>query len=127
MVAPGSPRARERAGDPQQPAWLQVGVDEFLGGSLVDHPPGAKDADMVGDALDVGQDVAGENDGAAAAHPGDQREHFGPPGRVQGRGGLVEDQQLRVTHQGAGQPEPLGHAPGEPADPPAGRAGEACG
>jgi hypothetical protein len=60
------------AGDPQQPAGPQVGVDEFLGGALVEQVPGAQDANVAGDALDVGQDVAGEDDGAPAAQAGDE-------------------------------------------------------
>jgi len=99
------------ADDAQQPPGPQVGVDELLGGALVEQAPGAEDADVVGDALDVGQDVAGEDDGAPAPQLGDEGEYLGPPGWVQGRGGLVEDQQARVADQGAGQPEPLGHAP----------------
>jgi hypothetical protein len=83
---------------------------------LVEQPAGAQDADLVGDSLHVGQDVAGEDDGAPAAQAGDKGEHLGPPSWVQRGGGLVQDQQPGIAGQGAGQPEPLGHAPGEPAD-----------
>jgi hypothetical protein len=71
---PGGPRLRPDcgkrrcgvAGDPQQPPGPQVGVDELLGGALIDQPPGAEDANVAGDPLHVGQDVAGEDDGAPA-------------------------------------------------------------
>jgi len=104
-------------GDADRPPGFEVGVDEFLGRALIQEPAVAQDADMVGDSLHIGQDVAGEDDGAAAAHRGDQAEDLCPAGRVKGRGRLVEDQESRVARQCAGQPEPLHHSAGKAAHP----------
>jgi len=65
------------AGDADQPARLQVGVDELPGAALAEQAAIAQDAHLVGDPLHVGQDVAGEDDGPAAAHGGDRVEHLG--------------------------------------------------
>jgi hypothetical protein len=70
----------------------------------VEQPAAAQHADLVGDPLDVGQDVAGGDDGPPSPHGGDQVQDLRPPGRVEGRGGLVEDQQLgEPTTSGRGR------------------------
>src|SRR6185369_1688584 len=61
-----------RCGQPEDPARVQVFVDQLSGGSLVEQAPVAQDADVVGDALNVGQDVAGEDDGPLPTHAGHQ-------------------------------------------------------
>jgi hypothetical protein len=66
---------------------------------------------VVGDDLDLVQQVRGQQHRAAAcgevlqqpAHPVD-------PGRVQAVGRLVEHQHLRLADQGVRDPEPLPHA-----------------
>src|ERR1035441_6299271 len=72
----------------------------------------AADHDDVIDGLgDLGQDVAGDQDGAALC--GQRAEQIPQPPdalRVQAVGGLVEHQDLRVAEQGGGQAEPLPHA-----------------
>src|SRR5690348_12889459 len=60
-LGPGGPRLAGQCrghrvrvtGDADQPAWLQVGVDEVLGGPLVEQPAIAQDAHLVGDLLHV--------------------------------------------------------------------------
>ena len=97
----------------------------MLGRALVEQASVAENADLVGHPLHVVKDVAGEDDGAPAAQPGDQVQDVGAASRVECRRGFVEQQELRVTDQGAGQAEPLGHTARETADPSVGRVGEA--
>jgi hypothetical protein len=81
----------------------------------------ADDDHLVGDQLDLVEQVARQQDGAAArgvraqqvAHPADA-------GRVEPVGGLVEDQHGRVAEQGVGDPQPLAHAEGVVAHAPPG-------
>ncbi len=75
------------------------------------------DGDRVADPLDIRQDVAGEHHRHLAAQPGDQVQHFIAPGRVEGAGGLVQQQHRRVVHQGLGDPQPLDHPARKAANP----------
>ena len=75
------------------------------------QPPAADDRHGVGDLLDLGQDVAGDQDGAAlVGQPAHRAADLVDPGRVQAVGRLVEDQQLRFLEQGGGDGQPLLHA-----------------
>ena len=103
------------AGDPDQPARAQMRVDQRLRRALVEQPSVAQDAHLVGHPLHVVQDVTGEDHRPAAPHARHQRQQFGTAGGVERGGGLVQDEQFRVADQRAGEPEPLGHAPGESA------------
>ncbi len=68
------------------------------------------DHDVVGDDLDLVQEMGGEQDGAAlVGEAAEQVTHPSDPGRVQPVGRLIEDQDLRVAEQGGGDAEPLTH------------------
>ena len=94
-------RAHEHAGAGEQ----------LLARAVGDDPAVADDQQVVGDRLDLQQQVRGEQHGAAAvgevaqqaAHPADAL-------GVEAVGGLVEDQHLRVAEQRVREPEPLAHA-----------------
>ena len=100
--------ARERAGPGEQ----------LVLGALGDDLAVADDDDLVGDALDLVEQVRAEQHGAAlvgvaaqqVAHPADA-------GRVETVGRLVEDEHLGVAEQRVGDAEPLAHAEGVVAHP----------
>jgi hypothetical protein len=94
-------------------------------GGLGDEPTPVQDDDAVDGLGDLGEDVAGNEDGPSlagqAAQQGPQPvDAFG----VEAVGGFVEDEDLRVAHQRGGESEPLAHPEGELPDPAIGRAGE---
>ena len=64
---------------------------------------------MVADLLDLAQQVRADDDRHAelGAGPTDQVEHLVAPCRVQAIRGLVEQEELRVVHQGLGELDPL--------------------
>jgi hypothetical protein len=82
-----------------------VGLDNASGraqqlgrGALRLDLPVADDHDPVGDGLDLGQQVRGEQDGPAAV--GEVAQHPAHPAHalgVEAVGGLVEDEHLRVA------------------------------
>jgi hypothetical protein len=75
------------------------------------------DHHVVDGRLDLGEHVAGHEHGAAL--PGQVAKQVAEPHdalRVEAVGGLVEDQDARVTQQRSGESEPLPHAEGEAAD-----------
>ena len=79
--------------------------------ALGDDPAAADEDHLVGDQLDLVEQVAGEQHGAAAVGvPLEQAAHPPDAGRVEAVGGLVEDQHRRVAEQGVGDAEPLPHA-----------------
>ena len=83
------------------------------------------DHDLVDQLLDLGQDVAGDQDGAAlAGEVSQQLAHPGDALGVQAVGGLVKHQDAGVAEQRGGQGEALTHAEGVAADRPVGRAAE---
>ena len=93
-------------------------------GGLGDQPPGGDDHHLVDGLGDLGQDMAGDQHGAAlvgqlAQEPAQPVDAFG----VQAVGRLVQDQHLGVAEQGGGQAQALAHAQREATDPPAGRLG----
>ena len=74
-------------------------------------PAVVDDDDVVGGLGDLGEDVAGDQDGPPFG--GQAAEQVAQPPdalRIQAVGGLVEDQHGRVAEQGGGQAEPLPHA-----------------
>ena len=87
------------------------GLQELRLAALRDDPAVADHDEVVGDHLDLVQQVRREQHGAAlvgvvaeqVAHPADA-------GRVESVGRLVEDQHLRVADQRGGDPEALPHA-----------------
>ena len=72
------------------------------------------DPDVVGQQGDLGEDVAGDQDGLApfVAQRPDEVPHLGNADGVQAVDGLVQDQQLRVVHHRQGDGQPLFHAQG---------------
>ena len=82
-----------------------AGLQELLLGALGDDPALSDQHQVVGDLLDLVEQVGGEQHGAASlgvlleqpAHPVDA-------GRVEAVGGLVEDQDARVTEECMGDP-----------------------
>ena len=83
------------------------------------HDLAAADEDhLVGDLLDLVEQVAGQQHGAAAVGVAlEQTTHPADAGRVEAVGRLVEDQHGRVAEQGVGDAEPLLHAEGVVAQP----------
>ena len=95
-------------------------------GALVDDAPGVDDRDAVAQFLHLGQLVAGEQHGDPVfGEAANQLAHVAHPGRVEARGGLVEDQQARPAQQRGGDPQALAHAVRVAARPGARRAGSA--
>ena len=89
---------------------------------MVQQPSLPQDADVVGDSLHVGEDVAGEHHRGRRPHGVDELEDLRATRGVEGGGGFVEDHQLRAGDQSAGQAQPLRHPAGEAANPPVGGA-----
>ena len=101
--------------DPQDPGALH----QLLDGAGHDQPPGVDHHDVVADPLDVVEQVGGEQDrDAEGGQAADEVEHLLPAHRVEAGGGLVEQDQLGVGHQGLGQLGALAHAGREAADRP---------
>src|SRR5579875_900018 len=80
---------------------------------LGQEPPLGHHRGVGADLLDLGQQVAGEEDGGAVGGqlPDQVADLPGPLG-VHPVGRLVEDQQVTGAHKGRGQPEALAHAEG---------------
>ena len=80
--------------------------------------PVADDDEVVGDDLDLVQQVRGQQDGAAAVGVvAEQVAHPPDAGRVEAVGRLVEDEDLGVAEQRVGDAQPLPHAEGVVAEP----------
>jgi hypothetical protein len=79
--------------------------------------PVVDDADDVADLLHVGEDVGRQQHGLGVGEPADEVEDLAAAGRVERRGRLVEEEHLGVADEAGGEPEPLEHPAGEPADP----------
>ncbi len=94
------------------------GLEQLVLGAL-GHDAALADHDqVVGDDLDLVEEVAGEQHGAALVGvPAEQVAHPADAGRVEAVGGLVEDQHLRVADEGGRDAEALAHAEGVVADP----------
>ena len=96
------------------------GLRQQLGaGALRLDPAAADDHHPVGDGLDLGQQVRGQQHRApAVGEAAQQSAHPAHALRIEAVGGLVEDQHLRVAEQRVGEPEALAHAERVLADPP---------
>ena len=121
--APGRP-ATSAAGQGGDVAGAdeRAGGGEQLGlGALGDDPAVADHDQVVGDDLDLVQQVRGEQHGAAVVGvPAEQVAHPADAGRVEAVGRLVEDQHLGVADQRGRDAEPLAHAERVVAHPAAG-------
>ena len=80
---------------------------QLLLGPLGDDLAVLDDQQAVAGLADLGQDVAGEQDGVLAAQRLDGRAHLDDLHRVEPAGRLVEDQQLRLVHQRLGHADAL--------------------
>ena len=79
-------------------------------GALVDDAARVDDGDAVAQFLDLGQLVAGEQDGhALLGQAPDQLAHVAHAGGVEAGGGLVEDQEARPAQQRGGDAKALAH------------------
>ena len=89
--------------------------------ALGDDPARLQDGDALAELLDLGQDVARQEDrDPVACEPGDQLADVDDAVRVEAVRGLVEDHQLRPPEERRGDPEPLAHAGREPSRLPLG-------
>ena len=119
MRAPAAASARWRATDVRGaddgPGRLQqVGL-----GALADDPPLPDHHDVVGDDLDLGQQVGGQQDGAPVVGVvAEQVAHPADAGRVETVRRLVQDEHRRVADQGGGDAETLTHPERVVAHPP---------
>ncbi len=86
---------------------------QLLERALADEPARGEDADPVAHRLDLVEQVAGQQDGQAAlvGQPPEQVQDLDHAERVDGRGRLVEDEQVGVLDQGVGDAQALEHAP----------------
>ena len=72
--------------------------------------PAVDDRDAGAQLLELGQDVAADDDGLAhRAQLAEQLAQLDPGARVEARGRLVEQQHLRIVDQRVGQAQPLLH------------------
>ena len=106
------------------PLGAAVARPELVDAGLLHDPAAGEHRHGVADALDVGEDVRGEEDGGAAGERRDHLEHLAAPDRVERAGRLVEQQQARRVDQRLGDAEALLHAARVAADL-GGHAGEA--
>ncbi len=83
--------------------------------ALQGDAPRVDEEHLIGDELGILGVVRDHQHGDAllAGKAGDLRQHLPPQGRIEGREGLVQQQQRPAPHQGAGQPHPLLLAAGE--------------
>ena len=93
------PTIAEQAGEPSD-------------GPLPDEPAGGEDPDPIADGLDLGQEVAREQDGQAALvdEGAEEVEDLDHPERVDGGRRLIEDEDVGRLHQRVGDAEALLHA-----------------
>ena len=84
------------------------------------QPPGIDRHEEVADALDLAEQVAGDDDRdpELRAGPLDEREHLVATGRIEAVGRLVEQQQSRPVDERLGELDPLLHPGRIPADRP---------
>ena len=89
---------------------------EVLGGVLGHHPALVDDHHPPAGHLHLGQDVGGEHDRVLASQALDQLAGLDDLLGVEARGGLVEDEHVRVVEDGLGEAHPLAVALRELAD-----------
>src|SRR4051812_20120739 len=79
--------------------------------AVVDDPPAADDRHPVAELLDLGEEVAREeNRDPLFREPPHHVAHVAHAGRIEAGGGLVEQQEPRFADQRRGEAEPLAHA-----------------
>ena len=79
--------------------------------ALVDDPALAHDRHPVAHVLHLGEQMAGEQHGhALVGEAADEQAHVAHARRVEPGRGLVEQQQLGITQERGGDPQPLAHA-----------------
>ena len=114
----GGPRAPARASTSAARTKVPAACQQLGLGALGDDPAVADHDQVVGDDLDLVQQVRGEQHGAALVGvAAEQVAHPADAGRVEAVGRLVEDQHLGVADQGGRDAEPLAHAERVVADP----------
>ena len=86
--------------------------EQLLGRCRADEAPLVEDRDVIGDALDVVEDVGGVEDRRVAAQPFHQVEDVAPADGVERARRLVEQEHLRPADEGLGDAEPLAHPAG---------------
>src|SRR6476469_9255861 len=93
--------------------------EQLVLGALGDDLAVPDDDDLVGDALDLVEQVRGQQHRAALVGvAAEQVAHPTDTGRVEAVGRLVEDEHLGVAEEGVGDAEALAHAEGVVAHPP---------
>src|SRR6266849_5304556 len=98
-------RLDARHGAEQSPRVGMLGlVEDGVHGPLLDDPPQIHDGDLVAHLRDHAQVVRDEDDGHALAllERPEEIQDLGLGGDVEGRGGLIGDQDARVAGQGEG-------------------------
>ena len=117
-----------RAGGELEEDVFEVGGPargQFGQRGLGDEMPAVDNDHGVHRVGDLGQDMAGYQDGAAlGGQAAQQVTQPANPLRVEAVGRLVQDQQIGIGEQRGGQAEALAHTEREPADPAVGRVGE---
>ncbi len=111
IVTPAAARASRSA--PVPSGWSRRGdPGEVAGGAGAEEPSAVDDDDVVAGALQLAQEVRGDEDGDAEVGPdaADQSEHLVAADGVEAVRRLVEEDQLRVVDQGLGELHPLLHA-----------------
>ncbi len=82
-------------------------------GALGDELTGGDDDQVVGEEFHLGEQMAGDQDGASLGGEGlEEIAHPADALGVQSVGRLVEDQNLRIADQRGGDAEPLAHTEG---------------
>ena len=99
---------RGRVQRPQPVGPQRPGGGQLADRVLADRAAAVDEDHPVGDLLQVGQDVAGDDHGPALpGQPAQQVAQLHPAARVQPGRRLVEQQHGRVVHERPDQPEPL--------------------
>src|SRR6202008_4488338 len=94
-------------------------ADERLDRALAHQASAGEDPDPIADPLGLGEQVRVEEDRRAPGPLlGQDPADLGAPEGIDAIGGLVEDEQLRLTEERGGEPEALPHPFGEAADAP---------
>ena len=121
VVTPAAASARWRATTSAARTTVPAACEELGLGALADDPALPDHHDVVGDDLDLGEQVGGQQDGPPVVGVvAEQVAHPADAGRVEPVGRLVQDQHRRVADQGGGDAEALAHAERVVAHPPVG-------
>ena len=110
------PAGRVRGGTQQRPGIGMAGiVENFLGGTVLHHLAGVHHRHIVGHLGNHTKIVGNEQHGKLPLllQPIQKLQNLGLDGHIQGGGGFVTDQHLRVRRQGDGDDHPLAHTAGK--------------